>query len=588
MSEHRWETSGGHPGAATLLLHLEGELDGREAAEISRHLQDCWECRSHSERLQRGVYTYMNYRNDVLLPSVPPRPSTRSQFYTRLNGAVASTEVRSILDRVLRLLASTRLKLESARAGWIAATISTAAMISLYLLTVAHPPTLNAAEVLHRAILAERTARSSIRQVVHRRIRIRRGDRIVERDIYSAGSRVAMNMAQVDPELNRAFGEANIDWSHPLSAERFSAWRAALPEEQDKITETADGIILDTTPSIEGPIRCASLTLRQSDWRAVAERVEFRSEPPLEITEIAYEIRNASPTETSVEETVSKHISNASPNKMVAKHPTEGELEDAETLLREVAHRLGADVEEMPNIRREQGTIRFSASARNPQRRAEILAALRDLPLVRLDVGDPEHPLMAENAPKPAGSPTVPGAIYTTNPPLVKALADHLGSMNQATEYIGNLRDAYLRVLVQASALRELADRYSPRSIEPLSPESRTRVVTMAADHIAAIRQRSDEYLRLLTPVLDEMSRKQTFALQPDDRSEQSNPCVDWQAFAPAFVKNIRNLQTSFRRLFVVDETDEPVNLSVDALLRQSFASQSALRSQLESVCTRQ
>ena len=43
-----------HVSEEDLLLHLDGALSDRKAEAVSRHLRDCWTCRSQKERLQSG------------------------------------------------------------------------------------------------------------------------------------------------------------------------------------------------------------------------------------------------------------------------------------------------------------------------------------------------------------------------------------------------------------------------------------------------------------------------------------------------------------------------------------------------------
>lgn len=61
-----------HPDDLALLRFCEGELKTRELARIERHVRGCWECSTHIDDVRRTVGDYVRYRQDVLLPAMPP------------------------------------------------------------------------------------------------------------------------------------------------------------------------------------------------------------------------------------------------------------------------------------------------------------------------------------------------------------------------------------------------------------------------------------------------------------------------------------------------------------------------------------
>lgn len=66
-----WRT---HPEEENLLRFCEGELPGRQAARVARHLDACWECRTQVDDLRKTIGEYVHYRQDLLQPSLPPPP----------------------------------------------------------------------------------------------------------------------------------------------------------------------------------------------------------------------------------------------------------------------------------------------------------------------------------------------------------------------------------------------------------------------------------------------------------------------------------------------------------------------------------
>ncbi|MBZ5583127.1 MAG: zf-HC2 domain-containing protein, partial [Acidobacteriia bacterium] len=60
-----------HPEDGQLLRYLDGELPGRKARQVRRHLEACWQCRAALEELQDAVSECVRYRRDVLAAHAP-------------------------------------------------------------------------------------------------------------------------------------------------------------------------------------------------------------------------------------------------------------------------------------------------------------------------------------------------------------------------------------------------------------------------------------------------------------------------------------------------------------------------------------
>src|SRR5215467_4218316 len=63
-----------HPAEEQLLLLLDGELPAREASKVRAHLHLCWECRSRTQKLKKGIYAFVDYTQERFLPSVGAPP----------------------------------------------------------------------------------------------------------------------------------------------------------------------------------------------------------------------------------------------------------------------------------------------------------------------------------------------------------------------------------------------------------------------------------------------------------------------------------------------------------------------------------
>src|SRR5215469_10970217 len=100
-----------HPAEEQLLLLLDGELPSREASEVQAHLRLCWECRSKTQKLKKGIYAFVDYTQERFMPSIGVPPGGWSGFGPMLDDA-SSTQVsrKSVLcmwlNRRRQMLAS--------------------------------------------------------------------------------------------------------------------------------------------------------------------------------------------------------------------------------------------------------------------------------------------------------------------------------------------------------------------------------------------------------------------------------------------------------------------------------------------------
>ena len=87
-----------HPTEEQLLLLLDGELPSREASDIQAHLQLCWECRGKSQKLQNGIYAFVNYMQECFLPKVGEPPQGWRGFGPWISCCKLRTDVASDIE----------------------------------------------------------------------------------------------------------------------------------------------------------------------------------------------------------------------------------------------------------------------------------------------------------------------------------------------------------------------------------------------------------------------------------------------------------------------------------------------------------
>ncbi len=251
-----------------LVCFHDGECSSRRAAAARRHLQKCWTCRSRSERLQRAVGLYVEARAQMLeqLDSAPPRTSFESRL-ARLQPAE-----RGVLGRLMQLALPSPRK-------WMAAMAVAGVLVVLLFFRVSPA---SAEEVLRQAQRAERFARADY---ASRRLMVRR---------VRAGAPAAAGWwgERNEPALSlREVLERNPAWTgEPLSAAAFVRWRESLVRKRDEVTPDVAGVRVVT--SVEGVVEAgaiasASLVVRETDWKPIAETLQVRRGDGWETYEIA-------------------------------------------------------------------------------------------------------------------------------------------------------------------------------------------------------------------------------------------------------------------------------------------------------------
>ena len=92
-----------HPDQSDLLRWIDGELVSRDAREIERHVEACWDCRAAVEELKLTVADCVRYRKEFLSEAMPEPPQAWGNIYTAFARADAQdTPQRTGLLQYLR------------------------------------------------------------------------------------------------------------------------------------------------------------------------------------------------------------------------------------------------------------------------------------------------------------------------------------------------------------------------------------------------------------------------------------------------------------------------------------------------------
>jgi hypothetical protein len=395
----------------------------------------------------------------------------------------------------------------------------------------------------------------------------------VTRELYYGLPKPAQLQSEPASDLQELFHKAGFDWEDPLSVQSFTNWRDALRRKEDMV-RAADKHVTLTTRAVDGStVAEASLTVRQTDWHPVAATIALREvEGPLEIAELAFEVRNPN---AMVEARVSETHHTAAIGQPQPPEPSEDELQIAEAELREALHKAGADVREAPQIWRNGNQVLFSVLTDRAERRQEIYQSVEGIPHVAVS-----------QMPSAVGirwQARRPEQLRTVNPPLGKTLEDYFGRIDLSNQYLDRVQDTYLTLIAEASALERLGARYSQPVMEALPSEARDSILRTAAGQIANLERGVGDYIAVVSPVLNEMLRQT--GLVNDATAEAQAACAGWQPGATLLVERLRGFHDPFSRLFIRHEVEEDVIPSASDLLGVAANRRAALINAIHSLC---
>jgi hypothetical protein len=520
MSDLRRPAPGAHPPLATLLAYLEHDLDNKTEEQIASHVQGCWQCMAELEDLKRGIFSFMEFREKILIPGVPIDPSVTKVLPEIAKPAREAGGARwSLLDRLLPLPTWGI----PFRPTWIAALISLVVIGTLIELSLISPAPLAASEFLKHVQTALTICRSVGQdKIVRQRVRIRRGSFIAERRVIKGVAGDAANTGSTTLAWTAAM-TGPITWDDPLDFDSFVRWRNRQEVLSESVS-TAPDLFTLTVRSRESVregspvIWTVSLTVRKADWHIVSERVEREGEPVVEANEIAYEVRDRPslgkirPISPGIQVATSKA---AAPKSLPAsKASNSAKLDSVEIHVRTALFQsrtewAGAEV--TPSIRRIQNSIAVEGIISSPERRQRLHLALMSIP-------DTVDHISGTEAIPSATRPTrgIPNLVQTDHASrlqpaqLRELLIEKFGNGQNAAAFSDRILNAAESVFSLIAQYRDLAKRY-PAAVEDALPvQARADLEDLARQIEHALKTQLQEENAALTPVLGPVAGKAT------------------------------------------------------------------------------
>jgi hypothetical protein len=376
-----------------------------------------------------------------------------------------------------------------------------------------------------------------------------------QRDELESSSVRNLTKPPVLGELETLFQANRMDARAPLSVQSYQSWRQSLQQKKEEVTITrsADGspiLILRTTP--EGPtdsrrITDAEFIVRQQDWHPLEEKLSTEDQE-YRITELQYEVlplaniaQSIFPEPVAVAPVISP-AANLKESVTVPSLPGPTDLAAAEVDARVALHEVGADLGEQIEVAQTPaGQIEVRGLANSEGRKLELSQALRDIHNVVVNIQSVEE---ASKRDRPTDDVTADGVtargaknpsifsqsialgasqadVVTTRLPIQQALETYFAEQRrqrppsekvvtpetseiqkQIADLSGRAVESSNRALLEAWALRHLAQRYSADELSKLPPASRQKLQVLIRDHVRMLRERMENVSSLLRPVL--------------------------------------------------------------------------------------
>jgi len=447
-----------HLSDETISRLIAGELPTVHAFGARSHIDLCWRCRSRREAFERAAMQVTEHRNR-LVKTLPTNPHRRSMLLAELRRKATEDArlpfwTRSLFEfnswvgnRMSPILAS-------------AAIVSAAAFLLILVWQRAARP-MSANQLLQRAVASESAAAKDREGAIYQKVRIATAGEEIEHEIY----RDPRGIRQRYPEpikrnakhAQDVLARAGVEWDKPLSPGSFRKWHDVQASVKDEVRSEDGNLLTLVSTGSDGSIRKESLTVRTSDFHAVARSIESRTDGTIEIAELSYAVLPWS----GINESLFQPLSAATRETPLILHslPSQDSLDSAELSAMLVLNQLHADNGEQINVTRTDSAVEVKGVVETDERKQEIVRKLYHLKHVHTDIlSITELQLLPRNG--GSTQPITAGSVDVWPSPLAEYLDARGDRKEEISDASQRLLDAALDVSRNASKFTALQKRF--------------------------------------------------------------------------------------------------------------------------------
>jgi hypothetical protein len=298
-----------------------------------------------------------------------------------------------------------------------------------------------------------------------------------------------------ETQARAAYLNSSLDWNSMLDTATFVRWRASHQQSGNRVVRLKGDLLRLETRSPEGPVFEADLTVRGTDYHAIAESFHFQDESEIQIAELSYNVVPLAavpvgifglPTEPAV-------IRLPAAAALRAVLPSAVELAEAEVAAESALHQLNADLGEQINITTHAGHNVIEGVVNDDARKQQLISALQVIPHTRLHIVTideaaqrPESSGVATHNPPTTSSAK---AIVAIPPLLETELNARFPDKDQRIAYVNQTLSLVQLASARAWALKRLADNHSHQETAALHDDARRQLCALLSDHVSALRE---------------------------------------------------------------------------------------------------
>jgi anti-sigma factor RsiW len=477
-----------HPENGLLLRYLDGELPGRKARQVRKHLEACWQCRAEVEELQATVADCVRYRKNVLEALLPEPP----RAWRDLSRGFAEIDAQDAAQPAFPSFAP-----------WLKWGLAAAAAMALTIAVVYQlrfTPSVRAATLLHRAVAAADQKAGAPRE-----IRVRTKSQVFLRTVDRRHGEPALPVA-----LAARFEAAHYDASDPLSPRPFEKWRAGLSGKRDEVSTVADpqrpaeNCYRIETVADGGEIASATIMLRTRDFSPVESMFQFRDRDWVEFNEIAETPgrSNDSPVATNPETPLRPAV----PSRLAVDAPRPAASVTDELQVLSALHQIGADLGDPVVVTTSGDRVVVSGEGIPAARQRQIQSALEGLPRVTVQFADPAaQAALGEPQDAAPATPAAPSRAAQPDTKVQIRLEEQLGGRAELERFSSRILDLNESAMSRAYALHNLAEKFPAGSEAGMTAADRATLRAMAREHASALASQVNTMQRALGPVLQDL-----------------------------------------------------------------------------------